>query len=648
MMEKDFFEQSKELTSERGKNRIYFIFSLYVLSLFFILMKASYLQIFSREKLLEYSRNQIFREKTIFPNRGNILDRNGFPLAINVQTWSIFAIPRDFERQQDTLRKLSRIVPELTYKSLNDKLKNREKYTWLARKITLSEAQAERIKILKGIYLEAVPKRFYPNKELLSQTLGFVGLDNIGLAGIEYQFDNLLRGKAKKIKYLRDAKGRPFKFEAELVKEDSQDISLTIDKDIQSFAEKTLKDGVIEFSAESGGIGVMDSSTGEVLAIANYPSFDPNDLSNSSEEHRKLSFVTDPFEPGSIFKSLTIISALENKMARPETNYFCENGQLKVEDHIIGEAEKNKKFEWLSVAEILKHSSNIGTTKIAFDVKFPKLQKTWKSFNIGQKTGIEIPGESRGIFNDQGKITSLSLSNMSFGQGIATTGIQMLAAYATIANGGYLVQPTIIKNEEPKKKVRIVSEKTIREIQKMLIDAVEDGTGTNAKIPYFKIAGKTSTAQRVTKSGGYDGYIPGFVGFPLNVDKRFVILVYVVNPKGLNYFGNNVAAPIFKKVAKYMLYKNKEYNNLDEVALDKGTLIDSLKIRDASPRIMGDNVVPNFIGLDKKSSTILAEKMTLKLVHQGIGVVVSQSPNPKSEIGVERTITLIYSPPKYE
>ncbi len=648
MMEKDFFEQSKELTSERGKNRIYLIFSLYVLCLFFILMKASYLQIFSREKLLNYSRNQIFREKTIFPNRGNILDRHGFPLAINIQTWSIFAIPRDFERQQDTLRKLSKIVPGLSFSSLQDKLKNREKYTWLARKIPLSENQVEKIKNLKGIYLEAVPKRLYPNGELLSQTLGFVGLDNVGLAGIEYQFDNLLRGKAKKIKYLRDAKGRAFKFEAELIKDDSQDIVLTIDKDIQSFVEKSLKDGVLEFNAESGGMGVMDSSTGEILAIANYPTFDPNIVLNSSEEHRKLSFITDPFEPGSMFKTLTIISAFENKNARPDTNYYCENGTFKVDDHIIGEAEKNKKFEWLSVAEILKHSSNIGTTKIAFDVKFPRLLKTWKNFNIGQKTGVEIPGESRGIFNEKDKITLLTLSNMSFGQGLATTGIQMLAAYAAIANGGYYVRPTIIKNDEIKNKVRIVSEKTIREIQKILVEVVEDGTGTLAQIPYFKIAGKTSTAQRVVKAGGYDGYIPGFVGYPINADRRFVILVYIVNPQGQIYFGNNVAAPIFKKVAKYLLYRNKEFNNLEEVALDKGTIIDSLKIRDASTRIMGENVVPNFIGLDKKSSTALAEKMSLKLVHQGIGVVVSQSPNPKSEIGGERKITLNYSPPKYE
>lgn len=648
MMEKDFFEQSKELTPEKGKNRIYLIFSIYVLFLFFILMKASYLQIFSREKLLNYSRTQIFREKTIFPNRGNILDRNGFPLAINIQTWSIFAIPRDFERQQDTLRKLSRIVPDLSFKNLQEKLKNRERYTWLARKIPLTEAQVEKIKNLKGIYLEAVPKRFYPNGELLSQTLGFVGLDNVGLAGLEYQFDNLLRGKAKKIKYLKDAKGRPFKFEAELIKDDSQDIILTIDKEVQSYSEKMLKDAVLEFNAESGGIGVMDANTGEILAIANYPTFDPNELGVSNEEHRKLSFVTDPFEPGSIFKTLTIISALENKNARPDTNYYCENGQFKVEDHIIKEAEKNKKFEWLSVSEILKHSSNIGTTKIAFDVKFPRLLKTWKNFNIGEKTGIEIPGESRGILNDKDKITPLTLSNLSFGQGLATTGIQMLAAYSAVANGGYYVKPTILKKEEVPSKVKIISSKTVKEVQKMLVEAVDDGTGTNAQIPYFKIAGKTSTAQRVVKSGGYEGYIPGFVGFPMNVENRFVILVYIVNPQGLNYFGNAVAAPVFKKVAKYLLYKNKEFNNLEELSMDQGNVIDTLKIRDASTRIMGDNVVPNFIGLDKKSSSQLAEKMSLKLVHQGIGVVVSQTPNPKSEIGSERTIKLIYSPPRYE
>jgi len=372
-------------------------------------------------------------------------------------------------------------------------------------------------------------------------------------------------------------------------------------------------------------------------------------INESKPGDRKLAFVSDPFEPGSIFKTFTVASALEHKLARPDTNYYCEKGKFEVGDHVINEAEKSKKYEWLSMSEIIKYSSNIGTTKIAFDLTFPRLKETLKNFNIGEKTGIEIPGESRGIFADKENLTPLKLSNISFGQGIATTGIQILAAYASLANGGFYIKPTIIKKENYKpKRIRIISEKTAQEITKMLVDVVNEGTGSKARIPFFEMAGKTSTAQKPAKSGGYEGYIPGFVGYPVNVDKRFVIYVYVDGPIGKNYFGNSIAAPVFKKVAKFLIYKNKEYNNLANLGKDGDSPMPTLKKISSDDRNLGLNQVPNFLGLDKRSSVTLAQKKELKLVHLGIGVVTSQTPSPKSEIGDNQTVELIYSPPKYE
>src|SRR5690606_28990401 len=229
----------------------------------------------------------------------------------------------------------------------------------------------------------------------------------------------------------------PIKYETKLSDVPSPDVELSVDKDVQGALESCLKEAVELHKAYRGGAGVMDAETGEILAIANYPSFDPNKASTFPQENRKLAFVTDPFEPGSIFKTITVASALENKIARPETKFFCEYGRIKVQNHWVSEAESHEKFEWLTVSEILKYSSNVGTTKLAFSIKYPKLRETFDKFERGMKTGIEMKGESKGIltFKAKDNVKPLALSNIGFGQGIATTAIQMLRAYAAIANG---------------------------------------------------------------------------------------------------------------------------------------------------------------------------------------------------------------------
>ena len=320
---------------------------------------------------------------------------------------------------------------------------------------------------------------------------------------------------------------------------------------------------------------------------------------------------------------------------------------------MISEAESDKKFEWLSVEEILKYSSNVGTTKIAFDLTFPKLKLTLDKFKIGMKTGIELPAESRGIFTKDKNVSPLSLSNISFGQGVATTGIQMLAAYVPFANGGHYIKPTILKVEPGAEveKVRVLQPRLAQEMTNIMIKTVEDGTGTNARISYFKIAGKTSTAQRSNGKGGYHGYIPGFIGYPVGVKKKFVVFAYIDKPaKGKSYYGNTVAAPIVKKVTEYILYKNKEFNKLaKDEEFKNDDAFKELKVRRSRRSVAHvKGQVPNFVGLDKKSANKLAKKIGLELIHSGIGVVVSQTP----ESGVEKkdniVVKLNYAPPSYE
>lgn len=629
-----------------SKKKIRFIYAIFLLSFGCVVFKAFQIQVLDNDDLITRSQNQIFRETKVYPKRGHIYDRNGSPMAINIQTYSIFTIPQDVEDQAKTYRELADLVPTMTHQQVLRRVSDRRRFTWIARKIELDKEQAQKIKDLDGVYIEAVPKRLYPNRHVLGQALGFVGVDNVGLSGIEFLFDKKLRGEPRVLRYIRDNKGRPIKFESQEVGSNAKDIHLTIDKDLQAVAEQALKEVVEEYEAEGAGLGIMDPVTGEILAVANYPLFDPNDLQSSSEGHRRLSFITDPFEPGSTFKTLTIASALENKVATSETNYYCEQGRFRVGNHVITEAESKSRFEWLSVDEILRYSSNIGTTKIAFDLTFPKLKKTLKDFGVGERTGIQIPAESRGIFVDSDNVPPLSLSNISFGQGVATTGIQMLRAYAAVANGGYLVQPTIIKNDVVAEKKRIISEETADQLTSILVRAVEEGTGSNAKIPYFTIAGKTGTAQRVSASGGYEGYIPNFIGFPVGVEHPFVMFVYVDNPKGRRYYGNVVASPVFRKVAEYLLYKNREFRHMDiaNIAPTEGQM-DRVTSQLSSARMFGRGLAPNFEGLDKISAERIAEDINTTVIHRGIGTVTRQIPPAGEPLVDGKAIVLYYNPP---
>lgn len=639
---------------EVDKKRINRIFIILLLFFIIIGIKAFKIQVFDRDHLIAKSKKQFLRQRKTYPKRGNIYDRNGQPLAINVQTFSLFSVPPKNKKWniESTIKNLSKIIPELNSSKLIKLLKKRKKFTWLGRKMSLSKIQVSKIKKLKGVYLEVVPKRLYPNHELLSQTLGFVGLDNNGLAGVEYSLDEKLRGKPTIRKYIIDNKGRPISYKGQIDEAESQDVFLSIDKDLQSISEIALKEAVIKYSALRGGVGVMDAKTGEILAMANYPTYDPNDLSTSKARTRKLSFVSDPFEPGSTFKTLTAAAAIEHKMARIDTNYYCERGRFNVEGHIISEAESRKKYEWLSLKEIIKYSSNIGTTKIAFDLTFPKLKETLDLFGIGVKTKLELPGESRGIMTNDKNIKPLRLSNISFGQGVATTGIQMLAAYAAIANDGVFNRPTILKGGNEKKPGRrIISKATARDLTEILTEAVETGTGKNARIPYFKIAGKTSTAQRVDRAGGYNGYVPGFIGYPVNIDNRFVIYVYVDKPDTKNgYYGNLIAAPVFKKIAQHILYKIKAFDQLavkKNDSKEKG-VFDTVIMKQSSTRFNGHGSVPNFVGLDKISARNLSKKYKIKIKQFGIGVISSQNPPSGVTLEKNQVVKLYFSPPSYE
>lgn len=636
------------------KNRIFFSFLVFCFLFAVVISKAFYIQVVNKQKLLAYAKSQFIREVKEYPNRGNILDRNGSPLAINVHVYNLFTIPKNKDVEfYNQLKGLSTIVPELSYAKLKGLVQKRTKYTWLARKLRLNENQLAKIKKLEGIFVESHSERVYPNRELMAQTLGFVGVDNTGLAGIEHSLNKELKGEPQVVKYIRDAKGRPIKYETRASDLVAEDVHLALDKDIQGALESYLKDSVEHHKAFRGGAAVMDAETGELLAIANYPTFDPNKVSQYPLESRKLAFVTDPFEPGSTFKTITVASALEHKVAKPETKFFCEGGKMKVQNHWISEAETHEKFEWLTVTDILKFSSNVGTTKIAFALKYPNLRETLDKFKFAQKTGIEVRGESKGIlsFKAKDKVRPLSLSNISFGQGVATTAIQMMRAYAAIANGGYLVKPTLLRQDESqlKEENRIISAKTSAQVTEMLVKAVTEGTGTSAIIPHYEIAGKTGTAQRVSPRGGYDGYIGSFIGFPVNVNKKFVVMAYIDHPSANGYYGGVTAGPIVKKITQYILYKKKDFAQFAKYDEKSNKVnMDTVQSQQASPqKVFAPGYMPNFMGLDKSSAIQLAESRSIEIETNGFGVVTKQSVPPGTPLAGNSNLRLQFEAPTY-
>ena len=622
--------------------KITFTFIVFVALFLTIIGKAFYIQVVNRSRLLSYAKSQAIKKETIHPKRANIFDRNGSPLAINVPAYDLFIMPQNEEMTADGIKKLVEIVPKLDYDNIRKKVITRKTFTWIARKLRLSQEDFEELKKIKGLNIDETVKRYYPNEELLSQVVGFVGIDNKGLAGLEYSLDKQLRGKKKVVTYYKDAKGRPIRHETQEFEQKTEDIYLSIEKDVQIILEQALKEGVEKHKADLGGAAVLDAQTGEIIAVANYPTYNPNKISGSRVQDRKLSFVTNPFEPGSTMKLLTVASALSAQTAGPESIYYCEKGKFSIGKHPIREADTTKKHEWLSVSDIVKYSSNIGTTKIAFDLGYQNLKKTLEDFKVDKKTGIELPAESNGIFTDKEKVSKIKLSNISFGQGIATTGIQMLSAYGAIANGGYYVNPTILKRSVAPQGEKILDKEVVSQLQDMLIKAVNEGTGKNARIKNFDIGGKTSTAQRVSSKGGYEGYIPGFLGMSFNTEKPYVVYVYVDNPQENGYYGSSVAAPVFKKIMEYLLFKNSKKYKEENVNLDR-------KIAKSSKpkRKVKKGFVPNLLGLDRQSLEEYSQKLGIDIDIEGFGLVFEQFPKA-GEVLKSTTIEVKLSPPSYD
>ncbi|MBI2083640.1 MAG: transpeptidase family protein [Deltaproteobacteria bacterium] len=563
--------------------------------------------------------------------RGTIYDSRGEELGVSVPTYSLAIRPSKLAAPKQLALSLSRTL-SIPYEQLIAKVSSEKKYVWVKRHLTPKEAN-----LLKtgeeetGVEWVNEAKRFYPNKELASQILGIVGIDGQGLGGMELAYDRFLNQHETESNTYQDARGHRLELPG-AIKKDSKgpfDLWLTLNKSIQFTLETELEQACRGYRAKSCTGIVMDPQTGEILAMAGFPSFNPNALRRSDPDSWKNRAVTDGFEPGSIFKVIMAAAALESGTVQPEDRFFCENGAYPIGRNVIHDTHPHG---LLSFREIMKVSSNIGIMKIGQRVGKKEFEKMIRVLGFGQKTGIDFPGEDAGMVRPSENWGEIEFANMAFGQGVRVTPIQILRAFSIIASGGYDLKPHFVSKvttpdgEEvwrfQKSPTQILKPETTRILTQMLTEVIQEGgTGTQAGLSAYTVAGKTGTAQKV-KNGKYSkqDYVGSFVGFAPAENPRVAALVLIDEPRGQIY-GGVVAAPVFRKVV---------WEALRELGVSPRTQPTILKASTGEmPELIATSSpdsVPDFRGLSMREVLRLLEEKKIPAEIEGSGVVYHQEP----------------------
>ncbi len=529
-----------------------------------VLFRLVNLQVLQADALATRADRQHQKTVALEGARGTILDRQGKILAMNVEVPSIFGVPASVVNPAKTARYVSAILHVPT-DEVERKLRQDRSFVWLARKVDPEQGRQLEALSLKGIGVVMEGRRFYPKGPLLAHVLGFSGMDGEGLEGVEHRYEADLHGEKQQMVLQRDAKGRTI-FSKGLVEESpapGHSLTLTIDEVIQYIAERELDDAVSRSRAKSGSMIVQDPETGALLALAISPRFDPNAVSAVSSDRRRNIAVTDAYEPGSTMKVVMAAAAIEERVMRPTTMVFAENGRMSIANTVIHDHEK---LGWVSFAQVIQKSSNIGAAKAGMALGEQRLYRYLKAFGFGQRTDIDLPGEGSGLVKNPKDWGRRSVASISMGQEIGVTPIQMVSAIAAIANGGQLMKPYLVSEVRdsdgrimtqvhPQVKRRIVSPETARSVTRILEGVVTDGTGSKAAIPGFRVAGKTGTAQKVdvrTRAYSDSKLVASFAGYVPADHPRLAMLVVIDEPQGDNS-GGAVAAPVFSRAGEQIL-----------------------------------------------------------------------------------------------
>lgn len=548
----------------RSAKRLIFMLLVFVVSFGAMASRLVMLQIVDAPAYARLASQQRERE-IIFPaRRGTILDRAGEPLAISVDVFMIYTDHIHIEDQHSTAMQLAPLLdqePAEIARKLEPSFEG-DQFEFLARQVSPKTASKIRKLHLAGIYMKVEPKRFYPGGRLAAHVLGFADIDGKGLEGIEEQYESILRGEPGRMTLEQDPTGRALP-QAEFTyerPEPGRSLFLTLDKELQYFTELSLADAARRYGAESGSAIVMRPDTGEILALANVPVFDANEPGDFSTDARRNRALTDVYEPGSAYKIVTASAALEKHVVTPATTFTVPDS-FDYSDRTFHDSHPHP-TERMTVVEIIEESSNVGTIQVGLRLGGKRLDRYVRKFGFGSETGLDFPGESKGIVLDRNDWTGPTIATIPIGQGIAVTPMQLAASYATLANHGVAVEPKLlyatmgssghIQPASEAAERRVVSRATARKMTRILRGVVDRGTGVEAQIPGYTVAGKTGTAQKPLPGGGYgSSYVATFAGFAPAKHPAIVVLVTLDEPTPI--WGGSTAAPTFRSITEYAL-----------------------------------------------------------------------------------------------
>ncbi|HET6420416.1 MAG TPA: penicillin-binding protein [Geobacteraceae bacterium] len=645
--------------------RIRLIGSFFAVFFAIVAARAFYLQIIKKDEWVKLAEKQHRKIVPLTPARGTIYDSTGASLAVSVEMDSCFADPEEIDNIRDTAARLSPVLG-VPREQLEKKLAGSRNFVWLQRQITPDLVRRIKDLGIEGVDFVKETRRFYPNSEIAAHVIGFTGLDPQGLEGIELKYNSTILGNTGYMVTERDALGRDIALKGLVVKKSSKgaNIVLTLDKNIQYIAEKELAKAVVGCRANDGIAVVMEPQTGRVLAMANYPTFNPNSFRRYPSQSLRNRAVADSFEPGSTMKVFLIASALEEKVVGPNDSFNCENGSYSIGGRTIHDTHK---YGTLKVSEILKYSSNIGAAKIGARLGQERLYSYLKSFGFGSRTGIELPGEISGLLKERSHWYGIDLATISFGQGISVSALQLAAAVSAVANGGTLMKPylvdriidndgVILQQSSPQVRQRVISPQTARTLTRMMEGVTDEGgTGVKASVEGYEVAGKTGTAQKVdplTRSYSASKRIGSFIGFVPADHPRLTILVVIDEPKTSSY-GGVVAAPAFSEIALQSLCYLKVAPSKAVTAKAKKPVEENAHQAEQAPVFADEAVIeegsggttmPNFQGMSMRQVLRIMGKSDLNVKLIGSGRAVEQNPRPGQRILPSDQVWVKFSP----
>ena len=614
-----------------------------------------YLQVVRHEEMVALADRLHLRTRVVAAKRGEIVDRRGRLLAYNVDVDTIFAVPSEVKDPTRTVRELCTALEGCTPQQRDDLLRKLDRpgqYAYVERFVSSRVADKVRALELPGIGLTKESRRFYPNRELAAPVLGYVGVDNVGLGGLEAAYNKLVLGAPGKTLTQIDARGRALDHIDRLPTAGAA-LELTIDEQLQHIVERELAAGVREHKADSGTAVMIDPATGEILAMASYPSFNPNMFREASADDRKNRAVTDLYEPGSTFKIVTASAALEEGVIHPTDLVNTDPGYITIGARRIDDTHR---YGVVSFADAIVKSSNVGAIKVGWDIGADRLDTYVRRFGFGRPATSEFPGESPGIVWNPAKLDRSALASVSMGYQVGVTPLQMVTATAAVANGGRLMKPHIVRAivrdgvrtpTEPVEVRRVVSPRTAAELTTIMEDVVVRGTGSQAAVGGYTVAGKTGTAQKLVNGAySHSEYNVSFTGFVPSRKPVFALVVVVDTPRNGAYFGGSVSGPIFHRIADATL----RHLGVPPTVFPAPPVLVERRAQAAPPPgepvvvtvdDQGGRAMPDLVGLSAREALRRMARLGVSLKMQGAGIVVAQYPEAGQAVAVGGSCTIM-------